>query len=114
MERQTFTKIISKENSSGKIVLVDFYADWCGPCKMLSPILMKLTAPGPEGDHTVKTASGRPLDLVTVNADEQMALTMEYEISALPTVIAFKDGEQVQKFIGALPEKGVHVFISAL
>nr|AIT83213.1 thioredoxin-like protein [Inonotus obliquus] len=102
-DQETFKRAISKENSKGKVVLVDFYADWCGPCKMLSPILAKLTAT--ENTESVKTGSGRSLDLVTIDTEEQGELAMKYEVRALPTVIAFKDGKPVEKFVGALAEK---------
>ncbi|KAL5529353.1 hypothetical protein ACEPAG_5338 [Sanghuangporus baumii] len=111
-DQATFAKAISKENSQGKIVLVDFYADWCQPCKMLSPILTSLTSL--ENAEKVKTGSGRSLDLVTVDTEEQGDLAMQYGVSALPTVFAFKDGEPVQKFVGALPERGVKDFITSL
>ncbi|KAL5533263.1 hypothetical protein ACEPAF_5039 [Sanghuangporus sanghuang] len=111
-DQATFAKAISKENSQGKVVLVDFYADWCQPCKMLSPILTSLTSP--ENAEKVKTGSGRSLDLVTIDTEEQGNLAMQYGISALPTVFAFKDGKPIQKIVGALPEKGVKDFVASL
>ncbi|GJF00573.1 thioredoxin-like protein [Phanerochaete sordida] len=103
---ETFkTAVANKE----KVVLVDFYADWCGPCKMLSPILEKLTD-SPE----VKSGSGKALDLVTVDTDQHPTLAQEYAVSSLPTVIAFKDGKPVSKFIGAMPEGSVRNFLSTL
>jgi len=87
--------------------LVDFYADWCSPCKLLSPVLEKLTS-----DPEVKSGSGRPLDLVTVDTDAQFDLGQKFQVRSLPTVIAFKDGKPVDKFVGALNEVGVRDFLA--
>ncbi|KIP08908.1 hypothetical protein PHLGIDRAFT_68626, partial [Phlebiopsis gigantea 11061_1 CR5-6] len=103
----TFKEAIANKE---KVVLVDFYADWCGPCKMISPILERLTS-----DAEVKTGSGSALDLVTVDTDAQTSLAQEYKvISSLPTVIAFKDGKPVSQFIGAMPEGSVRNFLKTL
>lgn len=89
--------------------MVDFYAEWCNPCKTISPLLEKLTS-----DDTVKTGSGRSLDLVTVDTDKQFVLALKYMIRSLPTVIAFKDGRKVDQFIGALNESEIRQFIAKL
>jgi thioredoxin 1 len=96
-------------NVQDRVVLVDFYADWCNPCKMLSPVLEKLTS----GDDAT-SGSGLPLDLVTVDTDAQTELAMEYKIRSLPTVIAFQNGKPVSQFMGAMPEGSVRNFISKL
>ncbi|EKM55067.1 uncharacterized protein PHACADRAFT_208594 [Phanerochaete carnosa HHB-10118-sp] len=103
---ETFKAAVANKE---KVVLVDFYADWCGPCKMISPILKRLT-----DDPKVKTGSGKALDLVTVDTDKHTALAQEYQISSLPTVIAFEDGKPVSKFIGAMPEGSVRNFLGTL
>ncbi|KAH7889575.1 thioredoxin-like protein [Phlebopus sp. FC_14] len=103
---QTFEKVALNEDASNKVVLVDFYADWCGPCKMISPILEKLTA-----DATVRTGSGRSLHLVTVDTDKEIELGHKYQIRSLPTVMAFKDGKPVDHFVGALNEADVRSFL---
>ncbi|KAH8106879.1 thioredoxin-like protein [Cristinia sonorae] len=103
---ETLQKALSNKD---KIVLVDFYADWCNPCKMLSPILEKLTS-----DSKVKSGSGKPLDLVTIDTDAEVALAQQFGIRSLPTVIAFKDGEPVSQFMGAMPEPSVRNFINTL
>ncbi|KAF8263033.1 thioredoxin-like protein [Lactarius quietus] len=105
-DEATFTRVTSATKTNDRVVLVDFYADWCGPCKMLSPILERLA-----GDVEMKTGSGRPIDLVTVDTDVHGALAQQYQVRALPTVVAFRGGEPVKQFVGALPEGGVRKFL---
>ncbi|KIM79668.1 hypothetical protein PILCRDRAFT_10161 [Piloderma croceum F 1598] len=73
---------------------------------MLSPILQQLAE-----DASVKTGSGSSMDLVTIDIDQQTELGQKYEIRSLPTVIAFKAGQPVDQFIGALNEAGVRQFL---
>jgi len=77
---------------------------------MLSPILEKLTDPS-EG---CESGSGRDVDLVTVDTKAHAELAAKYQVTALPTVIAFKDGEPVTMFRGALPESKVREFLQRL
>ena len=74
--------------NSDKTVLVDFWADWCGPCKMLSPV--------------IKQIAEERNDIVVgkVNVDEQPGLGVKYKIASIPTVIVFKNGEITNKSIG--------------
>ena len=74
---------------SDKPVLLDFYADWCGPCKMLSPILHELAE---EKSGTLKVGK--------VNVDEQMELAMRFQVSSIPMLVVFKDGKSVAKSVG--------------
>jgi putative thioredoxin len=74
-------------------VLVDFYGDWCGPCKILSPILEKIAR-----DYD------RRFVLAKVNVDKAQITAGEFGIMSVPTVILFKNGEPVDYFVGALPE----------
>ncbi|KIO13456.1 hypothetical protein M404DRAFT_579621 [Pisolithus tinctorius Marx 270] len=76
---------------------------------MISPILKKLT-----GDASLKTGSGRSLDLVTIDTEKQMELAQRYRVMSLPTVIAFKDGKPASQFIGALDEAGIKQFLQQL
>ena len=70
-------------------VLVDFYADWCGPCRALIPILAELSAEA-EGRYKV----------VKVNTDDQPDLSVEYGVNALPTILVFKEGKVKGKLVG--------------
>jgi thioredoxin 1 len=74
-------------------VVVDFYADWCGPCKILSPIIADISS---EYDGTVKFAK--------VDVDGNQKLSQRFQVMSIPTVIFFKEGEQVERFSGALPK----------
>lgn len=74
---------------SDKPVLVDFYADWCGPCKMLSPVL-----------HELAEEKADELKIGKVNVDEQMELAMRFQVSSIPMVVLFKDGKPVAKSVG--------------
>ncbi|EGN95536.1 hypothetical protein SERLA73DRAFT_60621 [Serpula lacrymans var. lacrymans S7.3] len=76
---------------------------------MISPILERLAS-----DAKVKTGSGKSLDLVTVNTDEEFDLVERYRIRSLPTVIAFKDGQSANQFIGALNEAGIRKFLETI
>ncbi|KAL4067719.1 thioredoxin-like protein [Scleroderma citrinum] len=89
--------------------LLHFRFSWCGPCKVISPVLRKLT-----GDPSLKTGSGRSVDLVTVDIEKHTELAQQYRVSSLPTVIAFRDGLPVDHFIGALGVDAIKKFLQRL
>ena len=76
------------------IVLVDFYAQWCGPCKMTGPIIEQLA----EEVNNVK--------FVKVDVDQNQELSSQYQVFSIPTFLIFKDGQVVNQFVGALGKEG--------
>ncbi len=84
-------------------VIVDFWAPWCGPCKQLTPVLEK-----------VVTAAGGKVRLVKINIDENQLIAQQMRIQSIPAVIAFKGGQPVDGFMGALPESQVRSFVERL
>ena len=79
-----------------KLLVVDFFATWCGPCKKLSPTL-----------DEVSEEFGARVNIVKVDVDESEDLAMTYGIRSVPTVLFFKNGQQVDKFVGALPKSEI-------
>ncbi|MGH7807169.1 MAG: thioredoxin [Thermodesulfobacteriota bacterium] len=77
-------------------VLVDFWASWCGPCRMLAPVV----------EDIASSYAGR-LKVGKVNVDENQEITMKYGIRSIPTLILFKDGKAVEQIIGAVPKSEI-------
>ncbi|WP_374546151.1 thioredoxin [Rhodoblastus sp.] len=88
------------EESLRRLVLIDFWAPWCGPCKQLTPVLEKVVA----------AARGR-VRLAKMNIDEHPQIAGKLGIQSIPAVVAFKDGQMVDGFMGALPESEIKTFI---
>ena len=103
------TKVINTAEFDEKVtkascpVMVDFYADWCGPCKMMSPVVDKLATEF-EGKAAV----------YKINTDNDGALAAGLGIMSIPTIILFKDGEEKDRIIGAVPESTLRGKLEAL
>ena len=74
-------------------VLVDFWAEWCGPCRMVAPVLEQIAA-----EQTGK------LKIVKLNVDENQQTPMQFGVTGIPTMILFKDGEAVERIVGFMPK----------
>ncbi len=83
----TFDEIVQ---SSSEAVVVDFWAEWCGPCKMISPILEEIAS-----EHKDK------VKVVKLNVDDNPDVTRRYDVMSIPTLIVFKDGQAKKRVVGA-------------
>ncbi len=88
------------EASVNKLIVVDFWAPWCGPCKQLTPVLEKIV-----------NQSSDKITLVKINIDENQQIAAQLRIQSIPTIYAFKDKQIVNAFQGALPEKQIIEFL---
>lgn len=92
---------ITKDNfqsevlESKEVVLLDFYADWCGPCRMVGPILEEISE---ENEH---------IKVGKINVDEQAELAMRFKVNSIPLLVVMKDGQVVAQSLGAKPKNQI-------
>ena len=92
-----FSEIINQD----KPVLVDFFAEWCGPCKMMSPILKE-----------VKSALGDKISIIKIDVDKNQPLAAKYQVRGVPTLILYKSGKQVWRQSGAVQKNELVTIIN--
>lgn len=98
MMKQSFSNIINEEH----LVLVDFFAEWCGPCKTLAPIL-----------KDVKKEFGEPLKIIKVDVDKNQMVSSKFQVRGVPTMILFKKGELLWRQSGVLDKNSIISIIHA-
>ena len=86
--------------NADKPVLLDFYADWCCPCKMLAPVV-----------HEIAEENADTLKVGKINVDEQMELAMRFQVSSIPMLVVFKDGKAVAKSVGYRPKSEIAAMV---
>ena len=96
--RETF----EKELNGGALMLVDFWAEWCGPCRMLGPVIEGLA-----DEYEGRAVIGK------VNVDEEGELAMRYGVMNIPTVILFKNGREIDRKVGVMPEASYTAVLDA-
>nr|WP_294494497.1 thioredoxin [uncultured Mediterraneibacter sp.] len=84
---------------AGQTVLVDFYADWCGPCKMMGPVVEEIAGEEPD------------VKVCKINIDEEMEVAQKYGVMSIPTFIAFKNGEVTGKQVGSVAKSRLQELI---
>jgi thioredoxin 1 len=88
---------------SNVVTIVDFYADWCGPCKQIAPLL-----------EAIQNNLGDKIKIVKINVDENQEYGSKFGVRSIPTLIAFKDGEKIDTKIGSLTKVTLDAWVNSL
>lgn len=92
LNSQNFADEILNKNGTA---LVDFYADWCGPCKMVAPIVEEIAE------------ENEDITVGKINVDESTELALKYGVSSIPTLIVFENGEEIERIVGYRPKEDI-------
>ena len=95
IDNSNFDQIISKDN----LTLVDFWAEWCGPCKLMHPVFERMSK------------KYRQIQFGRVNIDQNQPIAMRFGVQAIPTFIMFKNGQKIDQMMGAVGEPGINMII---
>jgi len=93
LSESKFTEFI--EDDKAKLVIVDFFAEWCFPCTMMAPVL----------DNVAEKLSSKGVKVGKINVDDAQKVSMKYEISSIPCIVFFKNGKEAGRSVGALTEE---------
>jgi thioredoxin 1 len=96
LDKNNFKETIDGDN----YILVDFWAEWCGPCKMIAPVLEEIS-----NERT-------DVAIAKLNVDDNQEIALTYGVQSIPTMILFKNGKVVDKLIGALPKEKINQFLN--
>ena len=100
MAVEHLTEDIFESKIASGVVLVDFFATWCGPCKMLSPVV----------DQVAEENAG--IKVCKLNVDDAQDIAIQYGVMSIPTLIVFKDGKAVDQSVGVVPKAAIEELIS--
>lgn len=92
VKKDDFGSVVLESN---KTVLVDFWATWCGPCRMIAPILEEIAAERSD------------IKICKINVDEEQDLAIQFGVSSIPTLLVFKNGQVVKKSVGVIPKASI-------
>jgi thioredoxin len=101
LQEAEFLKVVDRKDP--KLVLVDFWAPWCGPCRQLTPIIEK-----------IKNEWGDKLEVVRVNVDDNQAIAAHLQVNAIPDVRIYSGGVQVGDFVGLMPQDEIEALLRSL